>query len=78
MTKFSQRLVEAMTDKHLSVDDLARYAGVSRSCIYSYLNRDAIPNAFTLECIADVLEVGMDWLWGRDKEKQHALSEEQI
>ena len=69
MTIFTKRLVEAMAQKNLSVLELSKYAGISDSCVYSYLTRDAIPNAFTLACMADVLEVSMDWLWGRNEVK---------
>ena len=65
MPTYKQRLVEAMGKKNMSVDRLVEASGVSRSAIYSYLNRNAIPNAYTLGCLADTLGVTMDWLWGR-------------
>ena len=65
VTIYGKRLVEAMVKNNLSVKQLATKSGISTSTIYSALDRDAIPNAFTLAVFADTLGVTMDWLWGR-------------
>ena len=65
MTVYGQRLVEAMGKNGFSAKSLAKKAGVSVSAIYGALERDKIPNAFTLACLADALGVTMDWLYGR-------------
>ena len=65
MDVFGRRLVEAMAMRGMSVKQLYEKSGVARYTIYSYHNRDALPNASTLECLADALDVSMDWLYGR-------------
>lgn len=65
VTVYGQRLAEAMAKNGYSVKQLVKIAGVSPSTIYSALERETVPNAFTLACLADALGVSMDWLWGR-------------
>lgn len=65
MTVYGQRLAEAMGRSGISPKELAKKAGVSVSTIYKAMEKDASPNALTLACLADVLHVTMDWLWGR-------------
>lgn len=67
MTVYGQRLAEAMAKKNMKIPQLVEISGLSRSAIYSALERDVLPNAFTLGCLADALGVSMDWLWGRTK-----------
>ena len=68
MTKFAQRLVEAMARKNMTVVQLAEHINIANSCVYGYLQKGVLPNAYTLGCIADTLGVSMDWLWGRVEE----------
>ena len=67
MTVYGQRLAEAIAKKNMGIPQLAKISGLSKSTIYSALERDALPNALTLGCLADALGVSMDWLWGRTK-----------
>ena len=68
MTIFRQRLTEAIVASGKSPNQVAKEAGVSHFCIYSWMREnDRMPNAFNLACIADALGVSMDWLWGRDE-----------
>ena len=66
MSVFRQRLVEAISRTGKSANQIAADAGISHFAIYSYLREERIPNAFTLCCLADVLGVSMDWLFGRN------------
>ena len=66
MTVYGQRLSEAMAKKGLGVRQLSKKSGMSESSIYSALERETNPTAFTLSCFAEVLGVSMDWLWGRE------------
>lgn len=65
MTKYRQRLVEAMTKNGMDIKQLAEKSGISKTNIYSVLEREVIPMAPTLAALADALGVSMDWLWGR-------------
>lgn len=65
---FRQRLMEAIVKSGKSSDQVAREAGISHYCMYSWLHEsNRVPNSYNLACVADVLGVSMDWLWGRDK-----------
>ena len=66
MTVFGRRVAEAMSKKGYTVKELALQSGLSSNTIYSAIGQDLIPNAFTLCCLADALDVTMDWLWGRN------------
>ena len=69
--KFAERLKRAMRDKGMSVKQLSDKSGVASHTIYAYMNPDSYkwnarnPTMINFESLCDVLEVSMDWLWGR-------------
>lgn len=69
MTIYGKRLMEAMAKKGYTVHQLASIAGIPSSTLYCALNNDTTPTAFTLGCLADALDVTMDWLWGRERKE---------
>ena len=65
MTIYGKRLTEAMANKGYSVRQLSAVTGLPPSTLYGALKDGTTPTAFTLGCLADALDVSMDWLWGR-------------
>ena len=68
--EFKVRLKEAMNNKGISVGELSEKTGLNKTTIYLYLKpykykRGPCLGANNLEALADVLDVSMDWLWGR-------------
>ena len=68
--EFKVRLKEAMNNKGISVGELSEKTGLNKTTIYLYLKpykykRGSCLGANNLEALADVLDVSMDWLWGR-------------
>ena len=60
----NMRLKQAVADSNLSMADISRRSGVSRSCIWSYLIAGNNPSVYTLARLAVVLHVSTDWLLG--------------
>jgi transcriptional regulator with XRE-family HTH domain len=66
MTKiFSERLKEARLAKGFSRSNLVEKSGVSYTAIYNIEERNHLPNLFIAICLAETLEVSLDWLAGR-------------
>ncbi|WP_051276382.1 helix-turn-helix domain-containing protein [Desulfovirgula thermocuniculi] len=62
---FPQRLKEVRKKKNLLQKELASMLGVSRAAVTSWENGSRVPEFETLQRIADVLEVSVDYLLGR-------------
>lgn len=67
---FSDRLKLAMQNKNMTVSELARQSGMHTHTIYLYLEpekygRNINPRIMSLKTLAEVLDVSIDWLWGR-------------
>lgn len=62
----ADRLRMARMGRGLSQEALAEKSGVSQNTIYSYETGIRLPGAKILIAIADVLEVSLDWLCGRE------------
>lgn len=62
---FAKRLKEARKRKNLLQKELASLLGVSRTTVTSWENGTRVPEFETLQRIADVLEVSVDYLLGR-------------
>ncbi len=60
------RLKEAREKKGLSQRELAKLAAVSQPAIFYFENGKKRPNADTLEILADILGVTMDYLHGKN------------
>ncbi len=71
MADFKTRLKKLMEEKGLKAPTLSKLAGISDMSIYRYLNTDdtACPSADALERLCDVLDVSMDYLWGRSDKR---------
>jgi transcriptional regulator with XRE-family HTH domain len=62
---FGDRLREARKLRGLTLQELAKKTGISYSSISLYENDGRDPSFFNLFCIAEVLNVSLDWLAGR-------------
>ncbi len=60
------RLKEAREKKGLSQHELAKLAAVSQPAIFYFESGKKRPNADTLEILADILGVTMDYLHGKN------------
>lgn len=60
-----QNLKESRQRKGLSQKKLAKLSGVAQSSISEIENGKSFPGVFTLQKLADVLEVSVDELLGR-------------
>jgi len=71
MADFKTRLKKLMEEKGLKAPTLSKLAGISDMSIYRYLNTDdtSYPSADALERLCDVLDVSMDYLWGRSDKR---------
>lgn len=65
---FGQRIREARWMRGMTIDDLANKSGIAKSNIESYENDEHEPRVFYAVCLADALEVRLDWLTGRCEE----------
>lgn len=66
LNTFGGRLRCARLKKGLSLCELAEKAGVCNASISVWERNDGDPKLFNLICLADVLDVSIDWLTGRD------------
>jgi transcriptional regulator with XRE-family HTH domain len=67
---FSKNLLKARQNLKLSQKELAEKANVSPASLSSYEQRGKFPSLDVAARIADALEVSLDWLVGREKEKK--------
>lgn len=61
-----ERLKEAREKKGLSQRELAQLAVISQPAICQFESGKKFPNADTVEILADILGVSMDYLHGRE------------
>jgi transcriptional regulator with XRE-family HTH domain len=67
MVTFGKRMEQARLKKGWSIRELARRIGVESSTLSSYELDLHEPRIFYATCIADALEVSLDWLTGRSE-----------
>lgn len=67
MTSFSERLKELRKRNNLTQQELADKVGTKRVNVTKWETGRTEPNFETLIKLADLLEVSLDWLFGRDK-----------
>lgn len=71
------RLKKARENKRLTQQDVADKFGVSNGTISGYERNYRDPDSDTLSQLADLYEVSLDWLKGREqKESEYSLPEE--
>ena len=62
---FQERLRMAIARKNYKLDDLAEKTGIAVGTIGNWKKGKTDPSFFCLMCLAEVLEVSLDWLaWG--------------
>ena len=66
---FDRRLKNAIAKSNLSVTDVQRKSGVSRSTIWGYIFDGVNPSIYTLKRLAITLNVSADYLLGIEGEK---------
>ena len=64
---FGQRLMKARKARGLSIRQLSEKTGIGHVTLASYEIEEHEPRLFYLVCIADALEVSIDWLAGRSE-----------
>ena len=67
MTSFSERLKELRKRNNLTQQELADKVGTNRVNVTRWETGRTEPNFETLIKLADLLDVSLDWLFGRDK-----------
>lgn len=65
MTIFTERLKELRKNKGLKQQEIAELLGVKRNTYSDWENRKTEPSFENLIKLADLLEVTLDWLFGR-------------
>lgn len=77
MSDLGSRLKKARENKRLTQKDVAAKFGISNGAISGYERNYRDPDSDTLTQLADLYEVSLDWLKGRDqKESEYTLPEE--
>ena len=61
---FSMRLDQAICDSHKSLTQIKRETGLSRSCVWGYLQETKNPSVLSLIKLSRCLRVSTDWLLG--------------
>lgn len=74
--KFAERLREAREKRGLSQARLADEIGCSKSAISMYENGTRTPDFETMEAIADLFNLDIDYLLGRDDRSAYYLDPE--
>lgn len=66
-----QHINNARNKRGITIDELAEKANVSRDTICGWIYRDNHPSVVLLMAVADVLEMSLDELVGREKPNEH-------
>ena len=64
------RLKQAVADSNLSMTDISRKSGLSRSRLWSYLIDDVSPSVYSLARLSKTLDVSSDWLLGLKEDRK--------
>lgn len=67
MSIFSERLKELRLEKGLTQIELANMLGISQKSYSHWETQKTEPSFENLVKLADLLDVSLDWLFGRDK-----------
>lgn len=67
MKIFGKRLREVRKSKKITQKELAEQIGISQKSYSHWENNKTFPSFENLVKLADLLEVSLDWLFGRDK-----------
>ncbi|MDE7330082.1 MAG: helix-turn-helix domain-containing protein [Clostridia bacterium] len=65
MKIFGERLKEIRTEKHLKQTDIAKTLNVTGNTIYAWENDKQEPSMTTLLKLSEILEVSLDYLFGK-------------
>lgn len=75
VSKFSMRLKELRQSRDMSMHDLAKQIGMSKSSVNMYERGEREPGLETLEAIADCFNVDLDYLLGKSDIPNRALTQ---
>lgn len=67
---FPERLKESRSRLKLSQKEISEKLGISQTAYSSYESRGVLPPLATVEKLADILDVSIDWLLARDKRSE--------
>ena len=65
--RLKQRIEWAKQERNLTQDDIADLVGVGRTTLRHYWTRGGTPPSRILIKLAEILEVDLNWLFGRDQ-----------
>lgn len=74
MSDLGARLKQARENKRLTQQEVADKFGVSNGTISGYERNYRDPDSDTLAQLADLYDVSLDWLKGRDKKRANIRS----
>lgn len=74
MSKFATRLKELRQSRGMSMQDLAKRIDMSKSSVNMYERGEREPGLETLEAIADLFNVDLDYLLGKNDIPNKALT----
>ncbi|WP_201319108.1 helix-turn-helix domain-containing protein [Paenibacillus sp. EPM92] len=78
MVEFSEILKDLMIKRNMSQPDLAEILGVSRVSISKYQNGEAFPSRQVLIKIADLFNVTIDYLYGRENAEKYYFDKTKV
>ncbi len=67
MKIFGERLKEIRTEKQLKQTDIAKMLNVSGNTVYAWENDKQEPSMSTLLKLSEILEVSLDFLFGKSE-----------
>lgn len=73
---FKQRLSASIKENNLTQQELAKAIGTTRQAISWYVRGDNLPSVDVLMKMADYFNVSMDYLMGRDTDKEEPILED--
>ncbi len=73
MSKLSETLSDLISDSGLNLKETAAKIGISASCLTYYSNDEREPTVETILKIADYYNCSVDFLLGRETEKQNLI-----
>lgn len=78
MRNFSDILRTLRTDRGMTLDEVASFVGVTKAAISNYEKGVRYPKPETLEALADLFNVDLGYLTGRESRTSRSLTDEEL
>lgn len=78
MSTIGERLKRARERKNLKQTQVMKKTGINNKTLSGYENDVSEPDVDTVNKLADIYEVSVDWLYGRGEQNKEAYVEEFI